>query len=198
MATRPSSIWTERPGYDLFRMKLSTLAVLLGACFSLAQVYGLAKPAAFAAAARKFPRSEPLGYALMGLGTVWFLWNLNQESISDFAAYKKWMLVGFGAIGVSSCIFVRDFLAVRGLAVVLLLLAKLTLDTARWHDSSWRLVLVVWAYLWVVAGIWFTISPWRLRDLLNWATANEQRVRVGSAIRLALGLFVAILGLTVF
>ncbi|MBI4326990.1 MAG: hypothetical protein HY674_17250, partial [Chloroflexi bacterium] len=133
-----------------------------------------------------------------GLGTVWFLWNLNQESISDFAAYKKWMLVGFGAIGVSSCIFVRDFLAVRGLAVVLLLLAKLTLDTARWHDSSWRLVLVVWAYLWVVAGIWFTISPWRLRDLLNWATANEQRVRVGSAIRLALGLFVAILGLTVF
>ena len=84
------------------------------------------------------------------------------------------------------------------MAVVLLLLAKFTLDTARWHDSSWRLVLVVWAYLWVVAGIWFTISPWRMRDLLNWATANEQRVRLGSAIRLGIGLFVAILGLTVF
>ena len=179
-------------------MKLSTLAVLLGTCFSLPQVYGLAKPAAFAAAVRKFPRSEPWGFALMGLGTVWFLWNLNQESISDFAAYKKWMLLGFGAIGVSACIFVRDFLAVRGLAVMLLLLAKFTLDPARWHDSPWRLVLVVWAYLWLVAGIWFTISPWRMRDLLNWGTANEQRVRLGSAIRLGLGLFVAILGLTVF
>ncbi len=158
----------------------------------------MAKPSAFAAAVRKFPRSESWGYALMGLGTVWFLWNVNQESISDFAVYKKWMLLGFGAIGVSACIFVRDFLAVRGLAVVLLLLAKFTLDTARWHDSPWRLVLVVWAYLWVVAGLWFTVSPWRMRDLLNWGTANEQRVRLGSALRLALGLFVAILGLTVF
>jgi hypothetical protein len=50
----------------------------------------------------------------------------------------------------------------------------------------------------VIAGMWFTISPWRLRDLLNWATANENRVRVGSTIRLAFGLFVALLGLTKF
>jgi hypothetical protein len=50
----------------------------------------------------------------------------------------------------------------------------------------------------VIAGIWLTVSPWRLRDLLNWATANETRVRVGSAIRLAFGLFVAVLGLTKF
>jgi len=46
--------------------------------------------------------------------------------------------------------------------------------------------------------MWFTISPWRLRDLLDWATATDTRVRVGSGIRLAFGLFVAVLGLTVF
>jgi hypothetical protein len=50
----------------------------------------------------------------------------------------------------------------------------------------------------VVAGIWFTITPWRLRDLLNWATATQTRVRVGSAIRLAFAVFVLILGLTAF
>jgi hypothetical protein len=49
-----------------------------------------------------------------------------------------------------------------------------------------------------VAGIWLTVSPWRLRDVLNWATANEKRVRIGSAARLALGLFVAALGLLKF
>jgi len=27
--------------------------------------------------------------------------------------------------------------------------------------------LVAWAYVLVVAGIWLTLSPWRLRDLLN-------------------------------
>ena len=179
-------------------MKLSTLSILLGLGMGLPQIYGLLNPAKFREGVRKFPRSEPCGYALMLLGTVWFLWNLNGENISDFAAYKKAMLIGFGAVGVATCIYVRDFLAVRGLAIVFLLLAKLMVDTARWADTGWRLVIVTWAYALVVAGMWFTISPWRLRDLLNWATATDTRIRVGSGVRLAFGLFVAVLGLTVF
>jgi hypothetical protein len=179
-------------------INLSTLAVILGLGLALPQVYGLMKPAAFAAGMRKFPRSLPWGIVLMLLGTGWFLWYLNKESISDFAAYKETLLLGFAAVGVASCFFVQDFLAVRGLAVVLMLLAKLMVDTARWADTEWRLVIITWGYLMVIAGIWFTIYPWHLRDLLNWATASEKRVRLGSAIRLAFGLFVAVLGLTVF
>src|SRR5882762_957577 len=179
-------------------MKLSTLSILLGLGVGLPQIYGLLKPTKFRDAVRKFPRSEPIGYVLMLLGTVWFLWYLQQENVSDFAAYKKLMLIGFGAIGVATCVFVKDFLAVRGLAIVFLLLAKLMVDTARWADTDWRLVIVSWAYLLVLAGMWFTISPWRLRDLLNWATATDTRIRVGSGVRLAFGLFVAALGLTVF
>ncbi len=180
------------------QINLSTLAVILGLGMGLPQIYGLLKPAAFAAGVRKFPRSLPWGVGLMLLGTAWFIWYLNQESISDFAAWKPWLLAGFAAVGLASCIFVQDFLAVRGLAVVLLLLAKLMVDTSRWVETDWRLVIVSWAYVLVIAGIWFTIWPWHLRDLLNWATANEKRVRIGSAIRLAFGLFVAVLGFTVF
>ena len=179
-------------------MKLSSLAILLGLGFGLPQLYGLLKPAKFRDAVRKFPRSEPVGYGLMLLGTVWFLWNLQQENISDFAAYKKVMLIGFAAVGVATCIYVRDFLAVRGLAVVFLLLAKLMVDTARWEDTEWRLVIVTWAYLLVAAGMWFTISPWRLRDFLNWGTATDHRIRVGCGLRLAFGLFILALGLVVF
>lgn len=180
------------------QIKLSTLAIVLGLVMALPQIYGLLKPAAFAAGMRKFPRSLPWGIGLMLLGTAWFVWYLNQESISDFAAWKPVLLAGFAAVGIASCIYVQDFLAVRGLAVVLLLLAKLMVDTARWVETDWRLVVVTWAYVMVVAGIWFTVWPWHLRDLLNWATANEKRVRVGSAIRLAFGLFVVVLGFTVF
>src|SRR5262245_66161197 len=106
-------------------LKLSTLSILLGLGMGLPQIYGLVKPAAFATAVRKFPRSLPWGFALMLLGTCWFLWNLSQESISDFAAYKNVLFGGFAAVGIGSCVFVQDFLAVRGLGVVLLLLAKL-------------------------------------------------------------------------
>jgi hypothetical protein len=179
-------------------INLSTLAIVMGLGMSLIQVYGIVNPAGFAAHARKFPRSLPCGVVLMLLGTAWFISYLNQESIADFAAYKPLLLAGFAAVGVASCFFVQDFLAVRGLAVVALLLAKLMVDTARWAESDWRLVIVTWAYLLVAAGIWFTIYPWHLRDLLNWATASEKRVRLGSALRLAFGLFVAVLGFTVY
>lgn len=172
----------------------------MGLGLGLPQIYGLANPAGFAARVRKFPRSLPVGVALMLLATAWFLYYLNQESVSDFTGAKPWMFGGFAAVGIGSCLFVQDFLAVRGLAVVFLLLAKLMVDTGRpWlARTDWVLVNQTWAYVLVLAGIWFTIWPWHLRDFLNWATATETRIRIGSAIRLAFGLFVAVLGLTAF
>jgi hypothetical protein len=190
-------------------MRLSLLSILLGVGMSLPQIYGLARSAQFTAAARKFPRNLPVGIALMLLATAWFLWIVNQEPIADFSAFKPYMMGAFAAVGIGSCIYVQDFLAVRGLAVLLLLLGKLMVDTGRPHlptaifqaqqgESSWVLVIQTWAYVLIVAGIWFTVTPWKFRDLLNWATATELRVRVGSALRLAFALFIVALGLTAF
>ena len=167
---------------------------------SVPQVYALTKPEQFTATARKLPRNLPVGIALMLLGTAWFLWIVNQEPIADFSAYKPIMMVAFAAVGLLTCIFVQDFLAVRGLAVVLLLLGKLMVDTGRPHlgQSSFVLVIQVWAYVLIIAGMWFTITPWKFRDLIEFATANENRIRIGSAVRLAFALFIVALGLTVF
>ena len=179
---------------------LSNLAIVLGLGLGLPQIYGMAKPTAFAASVRKFPRSLTCGWTLMLLGTAWFVWNLSEESIADFASWKDWLLAAFAGIGLGSCIFVQDFLAVRGLAVVMLLLAKLMVDTgrARLGDTHWVLLFQAWAYVLVVAGIWFTVSPWRMRDLLDWGTANEKRIKVGCGLRLAFGLLIAALGFLKF
>ena len=181
-------------------MKLSLLSILLGVGIGLPQVYGLARPAQLAAAARKFPRNLAAGVALMLLGTAWFVWNVNNEPIADFSAFKPYMMAGFIAVGVLSCIFIQDFLAVRGLAVVMLLLAKLMVDTGRPHlgESPFVVVIQAWAYVFVVMGIWFTVTPWKLRDLVEWATATEARTRLLSGVRLAFAAFVLILGLTAF
>jgi len=207
-AFQKGALYAQEKGFQIFyfglaferdmQIKISTLAMALGVLVILPEIYGILNPAGFAAWVRKFPRSLPWGIFFMLLGTAWFIFYLNQESISDFAAYKPMLLAGFAAVGVASCIYVQDFLAVRGFAVVLLLLAKLMVDTARWVQTDWRLVIVVWAYVMVAEGIWFTIYPWHMRDLLNWGTANEKRVRTGSWFRLAFGLFVVLLGLTVF
>ena len=184
----------------MIQISLSTLAVILGLGMGLPQIYGFINPTGFAAGVRKFPRSLTWGFVLMILGTAWFLWNLSLESISDFASWKNVLIAGFAAVGIGTCIFVQDFLAVRGLAVVFLLLAKLMVDTGRPYlgKTSWVLLFQAWGYLLVIAGIWFTVSPWRLRDLLEWATANDKRIKVGCAVRLCFGLFMAGLGMTKF
>ena len=181
-------------------MKLSLLTILLGAGLSVPQIYGLARPKDFTTAVRKFPRNYPLGVVLMLLATGWFVWIVNNEPIADFSAYKPAMLAGFTAVGVLSCIFVRDFLAARALAVIFLLLAKLMVDTGRPHlgESPFVLVNQLLAYAFVVGGIWFTIAPWRLRDWLEWFTANDKVVRMTCGLRLAFDLFLVGLGLTVF
>jgi hypothetical protein len=76
----------------------------------------------------------------------------------------------------------------------------LMLDTGRPHldQSSFVLVIQAWAYVLIVAGMWFTIAPWRLRDLIEFATATENRIRIGSMLRLAFALFIIVLGLTAF
>ena len=179
-------------------MTLSTLCITLGLGVAIPQLYGLANPGAFRDALRKFPRQTGAGYVLMAIATGWFLWHVKQENIADFSAFKPIMYAGFGLLGLGTCIFLKDFLAVRGLALLLLLLAKLVLDAQRWEVSNWRWVLGVWAYLWIIAGIWFTVSPWRCRDLIEWKTATDTRVKIGCALRLALGVLVAVLGATVF
>lgn len=179
-------------------LKLSTLSVILGSIVALPSLVGLFQPKAFAAAVRRFPRQTTVGYVLMLLATAWFLYYVSQETVSDFANLKKIFFLVFGGVGLGACFFVRDFLPVRGLAVLYLLAAKLMVDAARWAETDWRLVIATWAYLLVLAGMWFTVAPWRLRDILNWSVATESRTRLTSGLRVAFGVFVIVLGLTVF
>jgi hypothetical protein len=180
------------------QIKLSVLSVILGLVVLLPNVYGMLKPKEFGETARAFPRSGNAGWVLMLLGTAWFVYYVRQERIADFENLKPYLYALFITIGVGTCYFVQDFLAVRGLAVVMLLLAKVMVDTARWSTSQWSLIITTWAYVLAFAGMWFTISPWRLRDLIGWATGTEQRVRIGCGLRAAFGALVALLGLFVF
>ncbi|MGH7940478.1 MAG: hypothetical protein ACREE6_06575 [Limisphaerales bacterium] len=181
-------------------MKLSLLAILLGAGLALPQLYALANPKKFAASVRGFPRNLPAGVLLMLLGTAWFVWNVNVEPVADFSSFKPAMMAVFAAIGILSCFYVQDFLAVRGLAVLFLLLAKAMVDVGRPHlpQTHWVLVIQVWAYVLILAGMWFTVTPWKCRDFLHWMTATEARIKIGSAIRLAFAIFIIFLGFTAF
>lgn len=177
---------------------LSQLCLGLGIGMILTHGWALLRTAPAAEWLRQFHRNYGLGVILMLLGTGWFEWNLYHEQLQDIAAYKNLMLVGFGAVGLGCCVFVRDFLSVRGLTVFLLMLAWLMCEKARWHESTLRWSISGWAYVWVLGGLWLSVAPWRLRDWLAWITASERRLRLAAAAGVFWGLFVGALGLTVF
>ena len=185
---------------DMPNISLSFLAILLGLLVAGLNLPGVLKPASFAAAARKFPRNTRVGYPLMLLATGWFLYYLSIEAVSDFTSFKPVLYALFAGVGIGACLFVQDYLPVRGLAVVFLVLAKLMVDIGRPHlgETLWVDLWQAWAYVLAVAGMWFTISPWRMRDLINWATATDSRTRSLSAVRLAFGLLFVALGATVY
>ncbi len=177
-------------------MSLANLSLVLGLGLALPQLWQLTRPDAWRQWSADFPRSKPLGYLLVGFATAWFLWHVRNETLADFAKYKPFLLAGFALIGVLTCIYVSDFLAARGLALTMLLMAKLMVDTARWHESDWRWVISGLAYVWVFFGIWLTISPWRLRDFLTWHNRSNSRIRTLAAARLGLSALLVVLGLT--
>lgn len=177
-------------------MRASALVTILGIIYAAPQLVGIIKPELLSHWLRTFPRSAWWGNILMSVGTCWFLYLLNKNAVSDFAPYKPLLLVGFGLIGFGSLVFVRDFLAVRGLAVVVLLLAYHVLKAIQWLDTEWRLVITTWAYINIIGAVWISISPWRLRDYIEWNTRSINRLRIGSALRLILAALIVVIGVT--
>ena len=179
---------------------LANISLALGALLLLKGAFAFASPKAFTKLAHGFPRNTALGVVLMLAATGWFLSIAQAESFADFENIKPIILGVFGLVGIATCIFVRDFLPVRALAVLLLLVAKIMVDAGRPHLAVTQLVLVnqYLAYVFIVAGMWLTVSPYRLRDWQDWILASATRLKIAAAAWVGFGGFLVWLGLTVF
>ena len=179
-------------------ISLSTLSLILGALALGGGVWGITAREQALEFVKGFPRNDNAGYVTILAAMVWFLLILKGESMSDFERYRLHFNVFILATGIGACIYLKDYLAVRGSSVLMILLAKLIVDTARWHESDWRLVLVTMAYIMVVKGMWFTASPWRMRDLIEYVTATDERFNKVCVARVVFGALLLGLGFTVF
>jgi hypothetical protein len=146
--------------------------------------------------AKAFPRSQNAAYLLLGGATVWFLYKVTQLGPADFGQYKELLFALFLITAVSSFYFVPDFLAVRGLAAMILLVAGALLDAAYMQDPETRLFLVSFVYLAIVAALVLGASPYKLRDFLTWLYKSEQRPQVFGAIFAAYGLLLVAMSFT--
>ena len=157
----------------------------------------LLNSAGYSAMLKAMPRSNSAAFVLFGVGAAWFLYNIAHLGAADLIIPKTYMFAAFALIAVSSMIYMREFLAVRGLAALVLVGAMPLLDSAYMeYDKPQRLLMVSAVYLALSGAIWIAAQPWRLRDWIAWLLARPGRTRgVGGALA-AYGLLLSIVAFT--
>jgi hypothetical protein len=138
---------------------------------------------------KALPRSQTAAYAFFGTGAAWFLYNVWNLSAADFGEYHVQLFFGFLVVAVLSFKLVPDFLAVRGLCVLVLLGAAPLLYAAYMeYDHPQRLFMVTAVYLAIALAIYLGASPFRLRDFFEWLYRSPARGRVLGAALAVYGL----------
>ena len=145
------------------------------------------------------PRSPYATALFWGGGALWFLymvWNISQADLVVFDSPKPFVLI-FAVIALAAVYYMPDFLAVRGICVIVLLAAwKILCGLFGEYDHPLRLFVTVLAYAAVIKALVFACVPWLARDWLDWLFARAQRPRALGAAVLAYGALLAVIAFT--
>jgi len=141
--------------------------------------------------AKALPRSQRAAWLFFGGSAAWFLWRLSRVGESDliFVQQPLPLMLGFGVLAVLAFIYTPDFLAVRGLSVLMLLAGEPLLYSAymEWSHPQ-RLLMVAAVYVGLALALYLAAAPYRLRDFFAWLFGSAIRPRVLGAVLLVYGL----------
>ena len=142
---------------------------------------------------KSFPRSTNATLVFFGAASGWFLYRVWNLSPADFGEYRLPLFIGFALVAALSYWCVPDFLAVRGLAALVLLAASPILDAGYMNYQPQVYPLKVFVYLCIALAIWIGASPYRLRDFLEWLFRTSDRPRVIGSALLGYGVLLGIM-----
>ena len=145
-----------------------------------------------------FGRSKLAAYLVFGIGTAWFIYKVANLSEADEIGFisREFMLAIFIAVSLLSFVYVPDFLGVRGLAIVVLLLSMEMLDISWMLYSTAQCALNIFVYIMVVGALYVGAVPYKWRDFFTWLFAKAKRPRVFGCAFLGYGVALTALALS--
>src|SRR5947199_2779576 len=170
----------------IHHLSLQTSGCIAHALLIFMMFPGLFKPD-LANCAQRFPRSHSAGVVLLTISLLWTFWLLATIQMGEFAGFRRPLLIALPIGYVLVLRFVEEFLAVRALGILCLLAAEPLLDAAFLRYETSRLLVTVFAYLLVVAGLFWVTMPYLLRDQINWSARSAFRWRFLHAIAFVYG-----------
>ena len=114
----------------------------------------------------------------------------------EYTRFQPLFVLGVVGLGVTSWLYVREFIAVRSLGILFLLGADVLLDAAFLRHDGARLIVVSYAYLIILEGMFMVGAPYLLRDAIAWGLATPARGKLLMGLGVIFGL--ALLGLGLF
>lgn len=179
-------------------MTLQWIAIIIGLLAATGGIIGLLRPALVHRFAELFPRSMVPAWIL----TFLCCWLGTREAMAMnmgfLDAYKSGIYIIAPLVFVASVTYMKELLAPRALGGFLLLIAVPILRIARWHESAWRLAVVIIVYLWIIAGITLLLSPWYFRKSYAPFLKNRTLFRVASISKAAVGILLLALAILVY
>lgn len=188
-------------GYKLalsYHVSLYLVAIVVGLVYLATHLPGVIAPEPYTRFVKSLPRNYALGVVLTLAAGAWLTILTATTDLGEMSPMRQGLLVAWVTGTVLAVLFLRVFLAVRGLAMLMLLSVGVMLDSAFLVDSNTRLVVTVLAYVWAVAGIALVASPYLLRDLFDLALKDAGRTRAACGAGAVLGAVLLLLGLFVY
>ncbi len=180
----------------IYQFSLYQAGLAVGVCLLLISLAGLTRPALFRNLARQLPRSRLGGVILFSLVFIWSLWLVATMEMGEFNSFRRPLLIALPIGFLLVLRFLGEFLAVRALGILCLLAAEPLLDAAFLRYEPARLVVTVFAYLLVIAGLFWVTMPYLLRDQINWTAHSNGRWRFVNGIVFLYGAVTLVLAVT--
>ncbi len=179
-------------------MDIQGIALILGGLSLAGATVGLARPDAMKTAITMFPRNRSVACVLTALCCLLGAREAYAMNMGGLSVYKPFILVLTPAVFVASIVYLKELLAARTLGGLLCLLSVPITRTASLSGAPYFQVVSAIAYVLVVLGISFLLSPWNFRKLASLLMRNDRCFRRVLLFKGAAGAMLILLALLVY